>query len=199
MYKVKTPDGERFLVQLVGPKSYRMGAQLTYRGQTLTVTKRTRDYLVRKTSGAWADFDPTPVEPIEEVMPPQFGEPGGPMIDMNDIDPAKNPAMSMDHAHQLAAKGSENHVDVTDAYAQYAGAGVAPSAPDVEDLSQQPTGSVAPSDEAGDLGAKDLKPDQKATSGGKAAATAKGAAKPKGGVVLKNQPAPADAEATTVS
>jgi len=172
MFKVNTADGERFLVQLVGPSSYRMGGQITYRGGTLTVTKRTRDYLVRKTAGAWADFDPMPEEPINEVMPPQFGEPGGPMIDMDDIDPEKNPPMSMDHARQLAIRSG--HVPES-----------LPDSPDVADLSQQAAPPPQEAEGRGDMTSADLKPDQKARGGGGKAATAPR----KGGVTVETKPA----------
>ena len=162
MYEVNTPDGPRFLVQLIGPRSYRMGNQLTHRGQTLTVSKRTRDYLVRKTAGAWADFDPTPAEPVEEIMPPQFGEYGGPAIDMDDIDASKNPAMSMEHAHLLAARGRE----------------VPTNGPQATPTAQQ----AAPASERGDMTSGDLKGGATPANGGKTAET------PKGNMQIKNAP-----------
>jgi hypothetical protein len=181
MFKVDTPEGEKYLVQLVGPASYRMGGQITYRGSTLTVTKKTRDYLVRKTNGAWADFDPTPEEPIQEVMPPQFGEPGGPAIDMGDIDPEANPPLSMDHARALAMRTG----NIPDA---------APEAPDMADLSQKAAPPVTAPEGRGDMTSADL-----ATTppkGGKTASTPR-----KGGVTVGSKKAetPAkDAEAVTV-
>lgn len=181
MYTVNTPEGERFLVQLVGPRSYRMGEQITYRGQTLTVTKRTRDYLVRKTKGAWKDFDPAPPEEIEPVFPPQFGEPNGPMLDMSDLDPAKNPSLTMDQAINLAARTGAVPMSRT------------PEAPDMDDLRQRPTGGAeGAGDGRGDMTGADLKPGQKAHGGG--GSTAK-----KGGVTIATkQQAPKSAEAATV-
>lgn len=177
MHKVNTPDGERYLVQLVGPASYRLGGQITYRGQTLTVTKKTRDYLVRKTRGAWADFDPNPPEPVQEVLPPQFGEPGGPAIDMDDLDPEKNPALSMQQAQALAEKSGP--IDPI------------PDSPDMSDLNQKPAGSKDQGDGSGDMTSADLKSGQKASGGG--GATAK-----KAGVNIKTKPATKDADAVTV-
>lgn len=165
MYKVQTADGEKYLVQLVGPRSYRMGGQITRRGGTLTVSKKTRDYLVRKTQGAWADFDPTPPEPIEELMPPQFGEPGGPMIDMDDIDPKRNPSLTMEQAAKLA--GVEVAVNE-------------PVGPDMEDLNQKPT-APPPSDEGkGDMTGADL--------GGAKAKGGGGATAKKSNVNIKGTP-----------
>jgi len=158
MFEVNTPEGVRYLVQLVGPASYRMGGQITYRGGTLTVTKRTRDYLVRKTKGAWRDFDPNPAEEVEEVMPPQFGEPGGPMIDMSDMDPEKNPPMTMDHARALAAKSGREA-------AAHPAAG-----PDPGDLSQAPEQPAPAQDGSGDMTAADLTAGQATGGGGKTAA-----------------------------
>lgn len=180
MYKVKTADGEdRYLVQLVGPKSYRMGNQVTYRGQTLTVTKRTRDYLVRKTKGAWRDFDPTPPEPIEEVLPPQFGEVGGPLIDMGDLDPEANPALTMDQAHALAERSGAVPLTPT------------PDSPDPDDLTTQPGGQMESAGGSGDMTGADLKGGKAPASGG---ATAK-----KGGVTIKGKAQAAKpADATTV-
>jgi len=75
------------------------------RGQCLPVAKKTRDYLVRKTNGAWKDFDPeVPEEEIDHVLPPQFGEEIGPQIDLDDVNPETNPPISMEHAMALAAK-----------------------------------------------------------------------------------------------
>lgn len=182
MFAVKMADGtEKYLVQLVGPKSYRMGNLMAYRGQTLTVSKRTRDYLVRKTGGAWQDFDPTPPEPIAEVLPPQFGEPGGPVIDLEDIDPKKNPALSMQHAMQLA--GVEVPTNTLHASADLI---------DPADLGQAPTGAIQMPDGSGDMTKADLKG---AVAGGKAA--------PASGVKMMNKPAPVAAQpkagAVTVS
>lgn len=179
MFKVDTPEGERYLVQLVGPKSYRMGGQITYRGGTLTVTKRTRDYLVRSTKGAWADFDPEPVEEVQEVLPPQFGEPGGPMIDMGDIDPQKNPPMSMDHARQLAAKSGA------------LSGGPSDPGPDPDDLQQAATAPAPAQDEAGDMTSADLK----GKTGGSGGA---GASKKPGNVKVTGSPASAKTGAVKV-
>lgn len=161
MYKVNVDGEEKYLVQLVGPNSYYlMGGQRVMRGGTLTVTKRTRDYLVRKTNGAWRDFDPTPDEPIEELFPPQFGEQGGPEIDMDDLDPEKNPAMTMDHARQLAARSGEAS---------------GPGGIDPGDLSA-PAGKPdsASAEGSGDMTSADLKGSQKAGSGGQTASKPKG-------------------------
>lgn len=154
MFKVDTPDGERFLVQLVGPRSYRMGNQVTYKGQTLPVSKRTRDYLVRKTNGAWVDYDPTPVEPVEEILPPQFGEPGGPMIDMADIDPSRNPALSLEHAQLLASRALTGAIPE---HSAYAGDLLGDAGPDIADLSQKPLGKPLTDSGSGDMTAADLK------------------------------------------
>lgn len=183
MFKVQTQDGERYLVQLVGPSSYRMGGQITYRGGTLTVTKRTRDYLVRKTKGAWADFDPTPEEPVEEVLPPQFGDTGGPSIDMDDIDPERNPPMSMAHAQQLAARHSEGPVR-------------APDSPDMADLEQRAAPAPRSEEGRGDLTSGDL---QTTPPKGGQTAPKKGGVKvsTKGGA-SKAAESPKEAEATTV-
>lgn len=187
MYAVNTPDGEKFLVQLVGPSSYRMGNQITYRGGTLTVSKRTRDYLVRKTNGAWADFDPTPEEPIEEVMPPQFGEPGGPSIDMDDIDPEKNPPMSMEHAQQLAAMSGNIPEDV--------------QTPDMADLNQTPTKPEPSMAGSGDMTGADLKQGQKVSGGGGKTAQAKAKPKPKPAAPKNTtiETVPSDEVATTIA
>lgn len=163
MFEVKTADGMKYMVQLVGPASYRMGGQITYRGQTLTVTKRTRDYLVRKTGGAWLDFDPTPAEPIDEVMPPQFGRSTGPEIDMDDVDPQKNPPLSLENAHSLAQQGAE--------VALNAGAG-ATGPIDTADLQQAPEGAGTTPDGSGDMSGADLKKATAPASGGKTAAKA---------------------------
>jgi hypothetical protein len=181
MFKVDTPEGEKYMVQLVGPASYRMGGQITFRGSTLTVTKKTRDYLVRKTNGAWADFDPTPEEPIQEVLPPQFGEPGGPAIDLADIDPEANPPLTMEHARALAMRTG----NIPDA---------APDAPDMDDLSQKAAPPDAAAEGRGDMTSADL-----ATTppkGGKPATSGR-----KGGLTVgtKKPSAPAkDADAVTV-
>jgi len=184
MFKVDTPEGEKYLVQLVGPASYRMGAQITYRGGTLPVTKRTRDYLVRKTKGAWADFDPTPEEPIIEYFPPQFGEQGGPSIDMSDMDPTTNPPMTMGFARQLAAR-TGNLPDT------------APDGPDVADLSQSAIPAAQNMEGCGDMTSADLTTSNKAHGGGGKTAEAK-----KGGVTVttaKKTAAPAKAaDAVTV-
>jgi len=177
MFKVITPQGDdRYMVQLVGPASYRMGNLRAWRGQTLPVTKRTRDYLVRKTNGAWQDFDPAPQEPVEELMPPQFGEEGGPMIDMEDIDPSTNPPLSMEHAMALAAKGQGGEVPTNGPiYAE--GADV--SGIDPADLNQKPMGSPDVPDESGDMTSADLGKGgaKKATGGATAGSTAKAAGK----------------------
>lgn len=103
MFKVETPEGPKYMVVLTGPKSYRFGDMHVYRGGTLTVSKRTRDYLVKKT-GYFSDYDPTPSEPVEELFPPQFGEIGGPSIDLADFDPKANPALTQAQAAQLVAQ-----------------------------------------------------------------------------------------------
>jgi hypothetical protein len=173
MFAVKMADGtEKYLVQLVGPKSYRMGNLMAYRGQTLTVSKRTRDYLVRKTGGAWQDFDPTPPEPVQEILPPQFGEPGGPVIDLDDIDPKKNPALSMQHALQLA--GVEVPTNTT-------GPVMTGDLIDPADLGQKPSGAIDVPDGSGDMTGADLK--GAVTSGGKSA--------PATGVKIVQKPTPA--------
>lgn len=172
MFEVDTPEGKKCLVQLIGPRSYRMGDLMARRGQTLTVSKRTRDYLVRKTGGAWADYDPTPIEPVEELMPPQFGEPGGPSIDMSDIDVKKNPALSQEQA--LALANMKGPVDMT------------PDSPDIADLSQKAQGQAEQPDESGDLSSKDLKA---------GAAQASGGASAKGGLKVTTKPAEPKAEA----
>lgn len=167
MFMVKTADGlDKYLVQLVGPRSYRMGNSMTHRGQTLTVSQRTREYLVRRTNGAWVDFDPTPPEPIEELMPPQFGDYNGPSIDMADIDPIKNPALSMEHAVKLAAHGAE----VTNPYQARSGGAYdgVPMGIDPDDLDQAAAGAVDAPDGSGDLSGADLK-SSLATAGGKSA------------------------------
>jgi hypothetical protein len=111
MFKVETPDGPRYMVQLVGPRSYRYKGMMITRGGTLTVKKRTRDYLV-KTTGFFADFDPTPAEPIDVVNPPQFGDDYGPKVDEYDFDMVANPPLSQEEAIALAAK-SGAEVDQT--------------------------------------------------------------------------------------
>jgi len=202
MYEVKTADGLKYVVQLVGPRSYRMGGQMTYRGQTLTVTKRTRDYLVRKTDGAWADYDPTPPEPVDEILPPQFGEAGGPMIDMDDIDPKANPPLSPEQAAQLAGHEVATHTATEE------DAGI-----DTADLAAAPVGPIDVPNESGDLTGKDLA--KTPAPGGKTAAKPKAKAAPKaqakpadadlaktGGVTIKNAPKSEEGKqtaATTVS
>lgn len=186
MFAVKTSDGtEKYLVQLVGPKSYRMGNLMSFRGQTLTVSKRTRDYLVRKTNGAWQDFDPTPPEPILEVLPPQFGEPGGPMIDMEDINPKTNPAMSMQHAMMLAGGEVPSNTPADPVGGPLDGGA---ASIDAEDLGQKPKGPIAAPDGAGDMMKTDLK--GAVVSGGKAA--------PVSGVKIINKPVPTAAVAGAV-
>lgn len=189
MFEVDTPNGKKYMVQLVGPKSYRMGSLMAMRGQTLTVSKRTRDYLVRKTDGAWIDFDPTPEEPVEELFPPQFGEAGGPSIDMDDIDPQANPALSMDQARALAAKGGE----VASNEGQTGPVSIEDGVPgiDTADLKQDPDGAPEGNSEDGDISGADLKGGaaKPATGGASATKPAKPAqAKPKGGVKVQNAP-----------
>jgi len=182
MFEVNTPDGPRFLVQLVGPRSYRMGAQITHRGQTLPVSKRTRDYLVRKTAGAWVDFDPTPAEPIEEVMPPQFGEASGSAIDLDDIDPKKNPAISMEHAAQLAARGRE--VPTNRAETRPAG----PQSDETPHRDPTLPQSTIDTSERGDMTSADLKGGKTPAPGGKTAEAKTG------GVTVKQAPTKAKAK-----
>lgn len=183
MFKVNTPQGERFMVQLVGPSSYRMNNQITYRGQCLTVQRRTRDYLVRQTNGAWKDYDPTPAQAdFDPVFPPQFGREGGPRIDMDDIDPKSNPAISMEHALQLAAQGGEVATNMPD---------YEPEGLDTADLDQAPSGAPEAPSEAGDMSSADLKTAKAPGAGGKTAektggvkVTTKATPKPVTGAVL---------------
>lgn len=192
MFKVDTPQGERFMVQLVGPASYRMGALMAYRGQTLTVQKRTRDYLVRKTNGAWKDFDPTPPEPVDEILPPQFGEEGGPAIDLDDIDPGANPPMSMAHAMQLAGRGAGKEVPSNAGPVQMTEDDI--PGIDTADLAQAPSGAPAAPQEAGDISGADLKGGKAPASGG-ASAASPAKASGKGGVKMTTKPK-ATAQAT---
>lgn len=171
MFMITAPDGsEKYLVQLVGPKSYRMGELKALRGQSLPVSKRTRDYLVRRTGGAWVDFDPTPAEPVEEILPPQFGEVGGPAIDMADIDPTLNPAMSVDLARRLAMNGAEV------AQGRYT---PGEDGIDTADLAATPVGAPSVPDGSGDMTGKDLK----------ASTQAQGGQTAKKGLVVSTKPA----------
>ena len=181
MFKVMTADGPKYMVQLVGPASYRMGGQITFRGSTLTVSERTRKYLVRKTAGAWVDFDPTPAEEIEEVMPPQFGESGGPSIDMEDLDPKKNPPLSMAQAAALAGTEVDQMGDPVD---------MTPDGPDLADLTQQPSAKVVDTAAgSGDMSGADLKQAKTPAPGGKSAAkTVKAVPAKTGGVKVTNAP-----------
>lgn len=104
MFTVNTPEGTRYMVVLTGPRSYRYGNMHVHRGGVLTVTKKTRDYLVKKT-GFFSDYDPAPENPVEEIFPPQFGEDTGPQVEVEDFDMKTNPPLSQEQAMGLAAKG----------------------------------------------------------------------------------------------
>ena len=158
MYKVNTPDGEKYMVQLVGPASYRLKGTMAVRGQTLTVSKRTRDYLVRKCNGAWDDYDPTPAEPIDAIRPPQFGDNLGPVVDSGDFDMDSNPPLSMEQAAQLAG-----HIPVADQGPAFDPADL-DAAPQPAPAEQK---TKAAADERGDMSSADLKPSQKNSSGGR--------------------------------
>jgi len=105
MFTVQTADGTRYMVQLTGPRSYRFKGMHITRGGTLTVQKRTRDYLVKNT-GFFKDFDPTPAEPIDEIFPPQFGDINGPGVDDDDFDMKANPPLTQEQAIALASAGA---------------------------------------------------------------------------------------------
>jgi len=107
MFKVNTPDGEKYMVQLVGPRSYRMGGLKVMRGGTVTVAKKTRDYLVKTLNGAFVDYDPTPAMEVEELAFPQMGDQPSDLVDMADLDGKNNPALSQEQAAALALQGSE--------------------------------------------------------------------------------------------
>jgi len=177
MFTVQVDGETKYMVQLTGPASYRYGELHVRRGGTLTVTKRTRDYLVKST-GFFADYDPTPAEPIEELLPPQMGGDRGPLIDDADLDAKNNPPLTQAEAYALAQQGQsvDQHGKPID-------------------------------NERGDLTAADIvKPTvtggATATNAkGKAAAKATAKAKPAGGgVVVKNKPDEATVQtgATTV-
>lgn len=109
MFLVQTPEGERCMVQLTGAASYRMRhpsnpekSLYVTRGGTLTVSKTLRDYLVKKTPH-FSDFDPTPVEEVDEILPPQFGGPALPEMDEGDFDMKANPVLTIEQAQALAA------------------------------------------------------------------------------------------------
>ena len=185
MFKVTTAEGDKFLVQLIGPKSYRMGNQITHRGGTLTVSKNTRDYLVRKTQGAWADFDPTPQDEIQEIMPPQFGDVTEPLINRADLDPKTNPPMTMEHARVLASR----EVDLASKAGNTRVAD--PAGPDVADLSQRAKPVSGDDEGRGDMTSKDLNQGKAPASGGKTATA-------KGGMTIETK-STKDVSATTVS
>lgn len=106
-FKVMTPEGEKCMVILTGPSSYRLNNLFVKRGDVITVTERTRNYLVRRT-GFFADFDPTPAEPLETFLPSQFGVPKDDLVDADDFDPTKNPSLSTEQAAALAAGVNPN-------------------------------------------------------------------------------------------
>lgn len=184
MFKVNTPQGEKFIVQLVGPLSYAIGGMRVARGGTLTVSKRSRDYLVHKTSGAFADFDPTPAVPVDEYRMPQFGE-RVEEFDAADFDPRANPAMSQAAAIALAAQSGQ-FVDQN---------GDALQDPTEDDIASELSGvrATAPAQdlsERGDITGGDVRASMK-SQGGQAKTVAKAA------VVIKAKgrdatPAPID-------
>lgn len=177
MFVVQTPQGEKYMVQLTGARTYRQGALFCRRGGTLTVTRKTRDYLVKHT-GQFSDFDPTVNDPVEEVLPPQFGDDqdrGG--IDPADLeDLASNPPLSQAEALNLARKGH---------FVDQHGRKIADVDPD--DLVD--TGAAEANAERGDITGDDL---PKPTTKGGATAQKAGAAK-KAGVTVKPK-APAQEE-----
>lgn len=179
MFQVNTPDGPRYMVVLVVPKSYRLGSLHVMRGGVLTVTRKTRDYLVKRT-GFFADYDPMPAEPIEEVLPPQFGMPRGDVMDLSEFDPKRNPPLTQAEAAALAAHGStvnQNGVTVNE---------------DGEEEGAYPKANPAAfkDDTSGDMTAKDLKKGGSLVGSAPAPASKKGGYKATGGPAVKATPEP---------
>lgn len=165
MFQVETQDGPRYMVTLVGPRSYTPhGGKPISRGQTITVTKSTRDYLVKRTK-YFADYSPEIAEDIEEALPPQFGQDAPELFNPSDFDFGKNPPLSMDQAAMLAERG--NHVNQN---------GEKIDADDDEAQGINPAALQGPS-ERGDMTGTDLKAGQKNKQGG--SQTAAAPAKPK--------------------
>lgn len=109
MFKVDTAEGPRFLVMLTGPRSYTLNGRRIARHETLTVTDRTRKYLL--STGMFSDYDPTPAMPPERNLPPQFGGTAQARFDASDFagdNPPLNVADAMLLAEQSAANAAAN-------------------------------------------------------------------------------------------
>ena len=107
MSKVQTKDGERHLVVLTGPASYTIKGRRVERGSVITVTERTRRYLVA--TGMWRDYDPTPAAEPDPVMGPQFGEQPE-KFDAGDF-ARDNPPLTSDDLRGLAGQAASGGGD----------------------------------------------------------------------------------------